>query len=473
MPGQESAPTTAEKAGPEAARAGRAEEGPAGTAGGGALPAEWCDAMSDVMFVFDSESRFLHVNAAGERLIGRPAWTVVGSTLPELVAEGSGFMADNPERAHVLDQVMPHVLAGASLHDDETSVARADGATATYSWRLDPIRTADGIRGAVLIMRDMTELSNATFQAAPVGMVRVRGDGQLLEVNAAFRELAGLAGQGALLRPLRGLIHPDDRDFHDAMFAELIEGGRQRYHAERRILHSDGTVVWCHLTMTVPSRYALGPERWFDRAVGVVEDITERKRLEGELRARNTELGRLARTDLLTGLHSRRHLEERLVEAASYARRHGGGLAIVLVDVDRFRQINEGFGHHIGDEVLRAVANRLRAGKRTEDVCGRWGGEEFLVLLPHTDLSGAAAFAERVRRSVAAGSLTKAGDAAVNVTVSAGVACGDGADVEGLLRRVDVALSTAKAAGRNRVVADADRPAGRSGQAAISGPEAA
>ena len=115
------------------------------------------------------------------------------------------------------------------------------------------------------------------------------------------------------------------------------------------------------------------------------------KQLQDELRLRNTELDVMSRTDSLTGLHNRRHLEERLEELASLLRRHGGELAVLLVDVDRFKRINDEHGHATGDAVLRTLAHRLRDGIRAEDVPGRWGGEEFLVLLPSTGPQGSAA----------------------------------------------------------------------------------
>ena len=130
------------------------------------------------------------------------------------------------------------------------------------------------------------------------------------------------------------------------------------------MLRADGTDAWCHVTMIVPVRRMIPDGNWFDRAVGVVEDVSDRKRLEGELRTRNAELSRMARTDPLTGLYNRLHLEERLSEAVSAARRHGTDLSVVLADVDRFKRVNDNHGHQAGDEVLRVVADRVRGTKR-------------------------------------------------------------------------------------------------------------
>jgi diguanylate cyclase (GGDEF)-like protein len=190
------------------------------------------------------------------------------------------------------------------------------------------------------------------------------------------------------------------------------------------------------------------------RLAGALDDaVRVRRRLEDELLERNAELHRLSTTDLLTDLANRRHLEQRLEEAASLIKRHGGDYAVLLLDVDNFKKINDGLGHHGGDVVLRAVAERLRTVVRREDLAGRWGGEEFLVLLPTTDLAGALALAERVRAAIAEDPVTVPGAEPWPVTVSVGAAAGLSDDVEGLLSRADAALYAAKAGGRDRVVA--------------------
>jgi diguanylate cyclase (GGDEF)-like protein len=173
------------------------------------------------------------------------------------------------------------------------------------------------------------------------------------------------------------------------------------------------------------------------------------KRLQDELRVRNAELDTLSRTDALTRLPNRRHLLERLDESAASARRHGGVMAVLMVDVDHFKNVNDRFGHDVGDVVLQEVAARLQSACRAEDIAGRWGGEEFLVVAATTTIDGAAELGERVRASIAADGVM-AGEEKVSVTVSVGAASGGG-DVDDLLRRADAALYTSKAAGRNQV----------------------
>jgi two-component system cell cycle response regulator len=170
------------------------------------------------------------------------------------------------------------------------------------------------------------------------------------------------------------------------------------------------------------------------------------KALQDELRLRNAELELASRTDALTGLPNRRHLEEQLQRLAG-----NGRLSVLLLDIDRFKQVNDTRGHAAGDEVLRVVAGRLREAVRTADVAGRWGGEEFLVVLPATATVEAAILGERVRQAIAAAPVPLP-DAPLAVTASVGVASGGLDGWEGLVRRADTGLYAAKEGGRNRVV---------------------
>ena len=171
------------------------------------------------------------------------------------------------------------------------------------------------------------------------------------------------------------------------------------------------------------------------------------KALQDELRLRNAELELASRTDALTGLHNRRHLEEQLQQLAGA----GDRLAVLLCAIDRFKQVNDTRGHAAGDAVLRVVAARLREAARPGDVPGRWGGEEFLIVLPGTGAEEAAVQGERVRRAIAATPVPL--DEPLVVTTSVGVAAGTEDGWEGLVRRADTGLYAAKEAGRDRVVA--------------------
>ena len=172
--------------------------------------------------------------------------------------------------------------------------------------------------------------------------------------------------------------------------------------------------------------------------------------LQEELRSRASDLERLAFTDALSGIPNRRFLDRQLDALLSGARRHGRSLAIALVDIDRFKAINDTHGHAVGDEVIAEVARRLAARLREEDHHGRFGGEEFLVLLPETEAVSAAAVAEDLRAAVAADPIVTAAGP-LEVTASVGWATWEDDTALELIARADDALYAAKDAGRNAV----------------------
>ena len=173
--------------------------------------------------------------------------------------------------------------------------------------------------------------------------------------------------------------------------------------------------------------------------------------LRTELRRRTEELDRMSRTDHLTGLHNRRHLDESLQVVLASSRRHAFPVSVLLVDVDHFKAVNDVHGHEAGDAVLQAVAQALRQAVRADDVLGRWGGEEFLVLSQHTEVEGARVLADRLRAAVGRVRVAVPGGAiAVTVSVGAATASGPAAGVDDVLRAADAQLYAAKAAGRDR-----------------------
>lgn len=162
----------------------------------------------------------------------------------------------------------------------------------------------------------------------------------------------------------------------------------------------------------------------------------------------NRELARLSVTDRLTGIYNRMKLDEALAAEIQRCRRYDQALAIVLLDIDYFKRINDTYGHQAGDRALIDIARLLSAGSRETDVLGRWGGEEFMIVLPHTDLAGASRLAEKMRTTIAAHEFSGIGQQ----TASFGVAAYRIDDQPNdLVARADAALYEAKHAGRNRV----------------------
>jgi diguanylate cyclase (GGDEF)-like protein len=170
-----------------------------------------------------------------------------------------------------------------------------------------------------------------------------------------------------------------------------------------------------------------------------------------ELARRNFELERIASSDKLTGLYNRRKLEEFGTEYLAGLKRYGGTLSAILIDIDHFKAVNDTHGHATGDLVLMHVGSILSEAVRDADMVGRWGGEEFLVLLPSTTLDGAEIVAEKIRQSIAVHEFPTVGSKSASFGVSQIL---EGETMTGLVARADLALYQAKQEGRNRVVVD-------------------
>jgi diguanylate cyclase (GGDEF)-like protein len=168
-----------------------------------------------------------------------------------------------------------------------------------------------------------------------------------------------------------------------------------------------------------------------------------------ELVEKNRELEALSVTDRLTRLYNRLFLDRVLEREFAAVERSGRSFALILLDIDKFKQVNDSFGHHAGDAVLVALAEILRERVRGSDVAGRWGGEEFLVICPDTDLSGAAQAAETLRRRIEGFAFPRVGQCTASFGVAAYLPGDTSASVG---ERADQALYAAKAGGRNRVM---------------------
>ena len=266
-------------------------------------------------------------------------------------------------------------------------------------------------------------------------------DGSIVDVNRAAREQLGLEVRGPLPFQIatlwaaswdtreRGLSQPSTR-----LELELVYGNQAVF----------------ELTMT-----PLGPRAGRNRTVLVLRDITERERMERELRKATDSLRFLANTDGLTGLANRRRFEERLREEVERAHRYRRPLALVLLDLDHFKTVNDTWGHPAGDRVLRGTALAIQSVLREMDVAGRIGGEELAVLLPEADEAGALTLAERLRLKIKEAVHRSDDGQPFHVTASLGVTWleeGQEHDAEVLLSTGDQALYEAKVGGRDRVV---------------------
>ena len=239
-------------------------------------------------------------------------------------------------------------------------------------------------------------------------------------------------------------VPPEYRDLAIEAFHEFIggTGGALRVHADLRVLDSQGQVHildWTSSLLHDEQGHIVG-------ALSSGKDVTDRRRLEEDLKV-------LATTDSLTGLSNRRHFLDMAAATMENYRRYRRPLAVLMLDIDRFKRINDTYGHATGDQVLIVLADTLREVLRSADICGRYGGEEFVCLLPETTEIEARVVAERLRMAMAEQTIATA-EGELHFTVSIGLAEAEPGDstVETLIQRADVAMYEAKAAGRNRVV---------------------
>jgi diguanylate cyclase (GGDEF)-like protein len=189
------------------------------------------------------------------------------------------------------------------------------------------------------------------------------------------------------------------------------------------------------------------------RHVGIIiYDVTDIAVSRRELETANEQLAALSRIDRLTQLYNRGYWEERLAEEFRRARRSGSPCSLVMFDIDHFKKVNDTYGHQAGDEVIRRTARELRETARATDICGRYGGEEFGVVLTDTDAEHATIFCERLRKRIEAEAVTHEANE-IAYTISLGVAglSEEVADYAAWLERADQALYQSKRGGRNRV----------------------
>lgn len=241
------------------------------------------------------------------------------------------------------------------------------------------------------------------------------------------------------------LLHPDDyASAMDAMRSHL-EGRAPVYEVEYRILAKDGSYHWYYDRGKITSSDEDGRPVFL---AGIVFDITEKKRKQEELEQENQILSEQAMMDGLTRVRNHRALMERLRIEIALAERSKSDLSVALFDLDDFKRVNDTKGHLFGDKVLTDFASIAENAIRSSDVFGRYGGEEFLLILPNTTRTAAYQIAERIRKLVEGYHFF----GGLRVTVSAGLQQYEGNGIEGFIRCADENLYRAKGSGKNRVV---------------------
>jgi len=390
-------------------------------------------------------------NAGAERLYGYSAEEAVGQPyeliVPDVCQDGERDTATALLAANLSDCYETRRLCkdgtATAIWVHASAIVDADGAVIGVSTIEDEL-SAKNVRSTA----DPEAYLRSAFEQAPIGIgllsVAPESEGRFLQVNPALCRLTGYSSEQLQLTDINALLHPDDLSTDRAAMRRLVFGEVQRFQIEERLLHAERHAVWVTVNASLVRDHA-GKALYCIRQL---QDIEERKRYEGEL-------GYLVEHDPLTGLLNRRGFVRELEHQMAYSRRYGKGGAVLFLDLDDFKRINDTLGHNTGDEVISELARVVQKRLRETDVFARLGGDEFAVLLPDAVVGDAETVSASLLEAVREGCGLPLGDGR-RVTVSVGITrfCEPGHDLtaEDILVDADVAMYTAKDAGKDRAV---------------------
>jgi diguanylate cyclase (GGDEF)-like protein/PAS domain S-box-containing protein len=311
----------------------------------------------------------------------------------------------------------------------------------------DPDHAVDGSPDASLHV--VHQRFESAFSNAPIGMALIDMRGHWLQVNDALCSITGYSRDELLEGSLAAITHLDDLDIDEQDRDRLLAAEIPSYQVEKRYAHARGRLGWALFTFSIVRDLSGSPLH----LIAQVQDISDRKQAEGRLVY-------LTDHDFLTGTFNRRRFEQELYREIERSRRYPTGGAVVVLDLDNFKAINDAFGHNAGDDLLKGVTAALRTRMRHTDVLARFGGDEFAVMLPEVTIEEAGVVAGEL--VTALGHHTSVlGDQVIRVTASAGVAAFHRLSDSQVLAHADHAMYEAKRAGRNRVAIYSPTAAGR------------
>jgi diguanylate cyclase (GGDEF)-like protein/PAS domain S-box-containing protein len=289
----------------------------------------------------------------------------------------------------------------------------------------------------------------AVFEQAAVGMVIVEdAQSRYVKVNRRFCEIVGYSAEELLQGSIHDITHPDDVHI-DLDHVRRIRTGIVRESSwEKRYRKKDGTIVWARVFVTPLDSSEATPTL----RLGVIEDITDRKRTEEALRESEARYRELSIVDDLTQLYNSRHFYHQLKMEIDRADRYGQPLTLLLLDLDDFKRFNDAYGHIEGDQVLMRLGEIVKRCLRQSDSAYRYGGEEFVILLPMTTSADGALTAERIRTEFKKENFSPTQGQEVHVTVSIGVAqCKPQEEMKAFVHRVDQLMYQGKKNGKDQV----------------------
>ena len=401
------------------------------------------DNIPGMMSYWTADLRCGFANKAYREWFGKTAEEMHGIRLQDLL---------NAELFRNNEPFIQAALRG-ERQDFERILTNAGGSKHTWAHYIPDLEGAR-VRGFFVLVSDISELKRAEtalaeseaklkaiIEAEPECVKVLAADGTLLQMNRAGLDMVEADVEDQVVgHKVADIVAPQHRAAFTALNERVNRG--EPGSLEFEIVGLKGGHRWLD-THAVPMRDAAGN---ITGLLGVTRDITARKKAEHELE-------QLAQTDFLTGLANRRHFLMLAEQELSRTVRYGGPMSVLMMDLDRFKDINDTYGHKTGDIVLQRFAELSRQALRDIDVVGRFGGEEFAVVLPQTDGGRAQEAAERLRKTTAETAVPLEHGLPLHFTVSIGVAtlAGTGTNIDTLLSQADEALYQAKNGGRNKV----------------------
>jgi diguanylate cyclase (GGDEF)-like protein/PAS domain S-box-containing protein len=397
------------------------------------------EAIPGPVFYKDRQGRHLGCNQRFADFLGKPRSELIGATVHDIGPE------DLADRARSIDEEL-FDNPGSRVY--EAQVQAASGERLDVMVQKATFSSADGsVGGLIGVMFDITErkrMEERMQQAATVfdssveGIVITAPDGSIIAVNRAYTEITGYSESEVLGRNSRILkSERQDAEFYRDMWGTIARNGR--WSGELWNKRKDGTLFPESLTISAVKDVAGNVMHY----VGVFSDITELKRATALL-------DHQAHHDHLTGLPNRLLLEDRLHGAVLRAQREQTQVAVLFIDLDRFKNINDSLGHHVGDNVLRDVSQRFCALTRESDTVARLGGDEFLIVMEGIHDAGTASrIADKILDDLRANPVTLEQEFFVGASIGISLFPQDGADAETLIKNADAAMYRAKQRGRN------------------------
>jgi len=281
----------------------------------------------------------------------------------------------------------------------------------------------------------------ATFAGAVTGMLLMDLDGRIIDSNRAIQQLFGLSHEQLEGRQTSEFVHLEDRAEARSRYQQMIDRGETSLRMQHRFVNHAGEVLWVDASASLV-RDSDGQKSF---AIGMFQDITQRKEAEAALQSQAALNEYQALHDGLTGLANRTLFRDRIEQAIKARRSAGSHAAVLVMDLDGFKEINDSLGHAAGDDLLVELARRMEAALRRSDTVARLGGDEFGILLPDAEVSADVLLAvERIQAAVAEPIMLHGLSLSLEASIGVALCPDDGADVESLLQCADAAMYHAK-----------------------------